>query len=360
MKIKKWLTIIIVIMLFVVTVACGNKTNEESNEANGGSKELNLLTWEGYADDSWIKPFEEKTGIKVTITYVGSVDELFSKAKGGGVDYDIAFPDSGSLARYYEHDLIQPIDESKLSNWDNLSAFFKNNEYKTIDGKLYAVPWAWGVHSMLVNNDMLEQKATSWSDLWDPNQKGKVGIMDDSNNVILMTAIMMGMKDPFNLSDDELNQVKEKIVELLKNTRLLTNGLDSETSSLQNKSISLLHAGFDTMVYKALKDKGNFEIVYPKEGVPMWIDNLVQLKTSKNKVAVYEFLNYCLTPEVAAKLYDSSGYGVAVDGAEKFVNDASSMISATDLMTKTKTFILKKPESYEKRANLWQEVKAGL
>ena len=49
---------------------------------------LRLLTWEGYADAAWVKPFEEKTGAKCNIVYVGSADEMFAKMQGSkGADF---------------------------------------------------------------------------------------------------------------------------------------------------------------------------------------------------------------------------------------------------------------------------------
>ena len=45
--------------------------------------EVNLLTWEGYADDSFVSIFEEKTGCELTKTYVGSNDEIVAKMAAG-------------------------------------------------------------------------------------------------------------------------------------------------------------------------------------------------------------------------------------------------------------------------------------
>ena len=42
--------------------------------------EVNVLTWEGYADESFIKSFEEASGCKVSATYVGSNDDFNSAA----------------------------------------------------------------------------------------------------------------------------------------------------------------------------------------------------------------------------------------------------------------------------------------
>src|SRR5215475_12681856 len=51
--------------------------------------ELRLLTWEGYAEDAWVKDFEQANGVGVTKTYVGSNDEYMAKLAAGGGDYDL-------------------------------------------------------------------------------------------------------------------------------------------------------------------------------------------------------------------------------------------------------------------------------
>ena len=54
--------------------------------------EVNVLTWEGYADASFIKKFEEDSGCKVTATYVGSNDDFAPKLAAGGGVYDLITP----------------------------------------------------------------------------------------------------------------------------------------------------------------------------------------------------------------------------------------------------------------------------
>jgi spermidine/putrescine-binding protein len=61
--------------------------------ASAAGGQLTLLVWEGYADDSFVKPFEEETGCQINAVYVGSNDEIVSKvmsgAGGGGPDLAI-------------------------------------------------------------------------------------------------------------------------------------------------------------------------------------------------------------------------------------------------------------------------------
>ena len=54
--------------------------------------DLNILSWEGYADASFVKPFEKASGCRVSATYVGSNDEFVAKIIAGGGAYDLIYP----------------------------------------------------------------------------------------------------------------------------------------------------------------------------------------------------------------------------------------------------------------------------
>src|SRR5688572_700406 len=91
--------------------------------------ELRVLTWEGYAEPEWLEPFEEATGATVSVSYVGSVDEMFAKMQGSqGADFDVVAFDTSSFARYIDGNLIQPLDMAKLPNVSNVIPEFQTVE----------------------------------------------------------------------------------------------------------------------------------------------------------------------------------------------------------------------------------------
>src|SRR5260370_16459034 len=54
---------------------------------------LSLLVWEGYADPSFVRAFEEAHQCKVTASYMGSSDDLVAKLRGGSASsYDVISP----------------------------------------------------------------------------------------------------------------------------------------------------------------------------------------------------------------------------------------------------------------------------
>src|SRR5262245_28254832 len=106
---------------------------------------LRILAYEGYADQDWIDAFEKKTGADVNVVFASSPEEMFAKMQGsGGADYDMVAIDTSIIKRYIENGLVQPIDESKLSNLPNLLPDFSGIPQTKPNGKRYAVPIAWG------------------------------------------------------------------------------------------------------------------------------------------------------------------------------------------------------------------------
>ena len=77
---------------------------------NAMAQEVRLLAFEGCADDAWRVPFEETSGCKVVVSYVGGVDEMFAKMAGSeGADFDLVSIDTSLYPRYAEAGLLQPF-----------------------------------------------------------------------------------------------------------------------------------------------------------------------------------------------------------------------------------------------------------
>ena len=70
--------------------------------------EVSLLTWEGYADDSFITKFEENSGCKVSAAYVGSNDDFAPKLAAGGGVYDLITPSIDTTKIMVEAGFVDP------------------------------------------------------------------------------------------------------------------------------------------------------------------------------------------------------------------------------------------------------------
>src|SRR5579863_3969273 len=82
---------------------------------------LGLLVWEGYADPSFLKAFEEKYQCKVSASYMGSSDELVAKLRGGSAsNYDIISPSSDVATMIATTGLAAPLDLSRIPAYAQL------------------------------------------------------------------------------------------------------------------------------------------------------------------------------------------------------------------------------------------------
>ena len=115
---------LITIFLFSVFLgSCGPKEKAK----------LSILTFQGYAEDDWVKPFEEKYNAIVEVTYIGTVEEAFTKTKAAPDQYNIVSIDSGRVKMYYDAGLIQAIDVSKLENFGKMGEFFRTHPYAVME-----------------------------------------------------------------------------------------------------------------------------------------------------------------------------------------------------------------------------------
>src|SRR5438270_189497 len=92
------------LFLLICVSACVLATNSCTRH-----KTLSLLVWEGYADPSFVKGFEDKCACKVQASYMGSSDELMAKLRGGSAaNYDVISPSSdvaGNIAAEHPQDV---------------------------------------------------------------------------------------------------------------------------------------------------------------------------------------------------------------------------------------------------------------
>ncbi|MEB8388047.1 extracellular solute-binding protein [Rhodobacteraceae bacterium KMM 6894] len=140
---------------------------------------LNILTWEGNADLTFIKPFEAETGCKVTAAFVGSNDDCAPKLLSGGGVCDLITPTVDTTMPLILNDLVEPLDLSRLPRFSEVFEQFQQNEGINHDGKVYGVPWVWGSNPLMYLVDKFETPPTSIADLMVPELEGRVSLWDD-------------------------------------------------------------------------------------------------------------------------------------------------------------------------------------
>ncbi len=107
-------------------------------QGNIGDK-VSLCTWPNYHDLTNFEAFTAATGAAVDVSVFGSNEEMLAKLQAGSTGWDVFVPTNYTITTYVSLDLIQPIDVSRIPNFDPAAFNPRFAEAGTVDGKLYAI-----------------------------------------------------------------------------------------------------------------------------------------------------------------------------------------------------------------------------
>ena len=314
------------------------------------AENLRVLAWDGYADPDWVKEFTAETGIGVDVVFIGSDDEIWAKIKGSeGKDFDVFAVNTAQLQRYIQADLVEPIDVSALPNQKEVLPRFRDLSQvhgDTKDGKVYGIPFCFDSIGLIYDTDKVKEPPTSMSVLWDPKYQGKVLAYDNGEHNVSFTALTLGYKDPFHLTDEQMAAVKAKLVELKRNVLSFYTTADEAQQIYKSNDVALIWANYGQQQLKALKDVGaHVAYVNPSEGALAWLDNWVISKGVHDKTAAEKWINFMVSKKVGSALSERTGFGNTVT--------QTASAGAND-----KLIWLDNVEDPLKRSDLWNEVKA--
>ena len=312
-------------------------------------KELSLLVWEGYADASFLQAFEASHHCKVTASYMGSSDELVAKLRGGSAsNYDVISPSSDVAASIVKAGLAAPLDLSRIPSYSQLSTKLRELSLVKSNGRIYGVPFVWGPNPILYDTTAFSQPPDSWSIFWDPKYKGKISLWDELSSVY-MAAQVLGYDKPdpnqiYNLSDDQLEAVKKKLIELKPNIRKYWSTGGDLTNLFQNHEITLA-MGWPLITNQLRALKFPIGEVIPKENTTGWIDHLMITAASSQKELATEFLEYMIEAQTQKRVSGVTHYTPANPGASQYLSEDEK-----------KGLHLDNPDAYMQRIYFWQDV----
>src|SRR3954470_13321964 len=147
----------------------GGDTTALPTKVGPGEGELNLIAWEGYTEDQWVKPFEQKTGCQVNAKYGGSSQEMVTLMRqGGGGEYDMVSASGDASLRLIRGGDVQPVNVNLVPGWKDFIPQLKSPSHNTVDGKHYGVSLQWGPNTLLWNTKDVNPPPNSWQAIYDP------------------------------------------------------------------------------------------------------------------------------------------------------------------------------------------------
>ncbi|THF57522.1 ABC transporter substrate-binding protein [Ollibium composti] len=275
---------------------------------------LTIFDWAGYEDPSFHPKYVEKNGDSPTFAFFGDEDEAFEKMRSG-FKADLGHPCSQSVVKWREAGLLQPLDTSKITGWNDLNPGIMAMKNLATDdsGKAWFMPWDWGDTQLTYNSDKIDEKdVQSLKAFADPKFKDRVSIGDNVDDAYALASLAIGLKDWTQMTDDQFSQASDFLRQVHKNVRLYWTDTTDIVQALSGGEIDLAWAWNDATVQsvangapiKAKKDTD--------EGMSTWVCGYVLFKDAPGNIdKAYDYLNAVNDPEVAKVLVGDWGYGQA-------------------------------------------------
>lgn len=270
------------------------------------TKEINVFTWSLALDPKVVIDFEEKTGIRVNLSYYESSDELISKLKvTGGKGYDLIIPSDYSVKKLIDDGMLKKLDKERLPFITTISPYLKNHYYDP--DNTYSLPFIWGFYGIGWNSEVVQEgDVKSWKAIFGVKEGSYPICMTDGPREALMLAGLYLFGAVEALRDGRKVEVVKHLLLQQKNRVQVYSDIRAEEMLLA-RSVPLAVV-LSANVQRVFKAGPYLQFTVPHEGTFLVIDSLVIPVISQKDDLIYEFIRYLYSPEVMKHHFDQYGF----------------------------------------------------
>jgi putrescine transport system substrate-binding protein len=298
----------------------------------GQERIVNVIGWSGYIDPDVIRDFTKETGIEVTYDPYDVDDTLEAQLKTNKTTFDVAIVSGRTLQRQIAEGFYVKLNKTKLPNARYLSPAIMAHLAAYDPGNLYAVNYIWFTMGIaydatkaktmtgaeadtslkVLAAPLSDRSVDSWNVVFKPENLRKflncgVGVVNSIED--LFATARRYLWSDWRLAPGLSPQTDlGRAADLLNGIRRDVRKLDSTkyVEALATGEVCLA-VGYSLESFRArdqaLEVKNGITINYtlPKEGAPISLDNLAIPKEAVHIQEAYEFIDFLLRPEIAAR-----------------------------------------------------------
>ncbi|KAF1053267.1 MAG: Putrescine-binding periplasmic protein SpuD [Stenotrophomonas maltophilia] len=269
---------------------------------------VTLATWPNYHSPDNLDAFAKATGARVQMNVFGSNEEMLAKLQAGGSGWDVFVPTNYTISTYVKLGLIEPLDLSRIPNFDPKAFQERFMAQGTVDGKVYAVPKNWGTTGMVYDSNHVKEKPDTWKQFWDLTLTSASGrtIVHDYQLTAIGNALKYYGYSFNSLDEKELAQAEKLLIQA--KPHLFAINSDIQPSMRNGDAwMAMAWTGDASQLHRDLPE---MQFALGKEGGEIWSDFFAIPKGAEHRDAAYAFINYLLDPahnklEVLAHGYPS-------------------------------------------------------
>lgn len=286
---------------FAVGAAAGLRLRPAIAQEGGT---LRLLTWEGYADDAWVKNFEDAHGVQVAKTYVGSNDEYMAKLAAGGGDYDLVVIVSSLGRRAINAGFVEPLDLSLIPNFQSIYPRLQSGGFIRKDDQVFGAPTFVAISPITVNTEVIPE-GNDFGLLFDERFAGRIAMWDDVSTLGDVAA-WMGIEDVWNMSDDQLEAVKQKLIEQKPMVRTYWSQAGEAIDLFMNGEVVISNSW--SYITSELKARGLPVREFYGSPPSAAVDSHFIVSGTPSRELAHAFIDHILSPQSQGAIAEISGY----------------------------------------------------
>ncbi|MHA2939584.1 polyamine ABC transporter substrate-binding protein [Vibrio sp. RC27] len=280
-------------------------------------KALNLYFWEDTLSPDIIANWEALSDTKISLSHFDNDDERnLLMLNSIELPFDIVLLDNVSAQIFSRQDAFEDL--STLSNRK-----YNESRWNEACGN-NAIPYFWGTVGILYRKDLVSPAPQTWSDLIQPKEKhrGHIGLIEDSVETLLPALKTLG----YSPNTDNIDQLKASyhlMTEFNKDVLTYEYALSYVRSHQDSSALhmALAYSG-DQFSLNRFFHSDQWDFVTPEGSPFIWVDCIAINSNSKQKEQAKAFLNYLMSPHVAAENALYIGSSPANKAALEFLPDS--------------------------------------
>jgi spermidine/putrescine transport system substrate-binding protein len=187
--------------------------------------------------------------------------------------------------------------------------------------------WQSGITGIGYSKKRVGREITSWDDLNDPALKGKVGMFGDNEDLPNAALCAIGVNPETSTPADW----QKAAAWLIKQRPLVRKYYQQDYVAPLTKGDLYASMAWSGDIFQANANGAELDFVVPKEGAPIWTDNMCIPSHAAHPRDAMIYMDYVYQPSVAAVVADYVNYITPVPATQAiFAKEATEATSADD------------------------------
>ncbi|PZS12071.1 MAG: spermidine/putrescine ABC transporter substrate-binding protein [Acidimicrobiales bacterium] len=308
---------------------CGSSETTSGIASSLGDAEgsLNLIAWPGLVENGstdssvdWVRPFEQRTGCKVSVKTVTSSEQMRDLIDSNAYD-GVSAPGelSGELIN---NGSAEPINTELVKNYRDVVPGLRMQPWNSFEGHAYGAPLGRSASLLTWRSDQVKAAPVSLAPLFaaDSSYRQKVMIRDDAASLAAAALALRTTKpelkigNPYALNREQFSAVIEQMRVAQQITNLYWSDYTEQVRAFEDGSSVIGLA--NQAVTSLMQARGTkVQTVLPDSGTVGSSDTWMLLRGAKHPSCMYRWMDHVLDAKINAQISEYYGQAPAVPGA---------------------------------------------